>query len=249
VSSEKGNGGGLSVKTLLIAGAASAVAAFLIPVFWRPGTVFAAAMTPIIVALVSEAIRRPVDTVGAVAVRRTPRGTAVLAEPETGADEPFDPLAPATAEEIETIPVVGTSHAKVHRRGRLTPRQWKIGLVTGLVAFLGAAAVVTASELVAGDAVSGGGNRTTFFGGGSSRSSASKDSTDGSKNQQSRDQKQKSASPTPTPTPTATETPAEGQTPTPTPSATATPTPAATPAPALGQEPQAAPSTEPTPAP
>ena len=250
VSSEKGNSGGLSVKTLVIAGAASAVAAFVIPVFWRPGTVFAAAMTPIIVALVSEAIRRPVDTVGAVRVRRTPRGTAVLEEPEERADEPFDPLAPSTPDEIEAIPVTGTAHTAVHRRRRLTSRQWKIGLITGLVAFLGAAAVVTASELVAGDAVSGGGNRTTFFGGGSS--SSSKDSTDASKDQQKKDQqseKDRSESPTPTPTPTATETPAENATPTPTPSATAAPSPAATATPALGQEPQAAPSAEPTPAP
>ena len=43
----------LSLKTLLIAGAASAAAAFVIPLFWQPGTVFAAAMTPIIVALVT----------------------------------------------------------------------------------------------------------------------------------------------------------------------------------------------------
>jgi hypothetical protein len=249
VSGQKGTNGGLSVKTLVIAGAASAVAAFVIPLFWRPGTVFAAAMTPIIVALVSEAIRRPVDTVSAVTVRRTPRGTAILEEPETRAEEPFDPLAPPSAEEIESLPVTGAPPPAVHRRRRLTARQWRIGLVTGLVAFLGAAAVVTASELLAGDAVSGGGSRTTFFGGGSSSSSSSssKDGADKSKDGQQSRQRQ-SETPTPTPTPTPTETPAEGATPTPAPSTTATPTPTAAPAP-LGQEPAAAPSTEPTPAP
>jgi hypothetical protein len=247
VSSEKRTGGGLSVKTLLIAGAASAVAAFVIPMFWRPGTVFAAAMTPVIVALVSEALRRPVETVSAVTVRRTSRGTAVLQEPETPADEPFDPLAPPTTEEIESLPVTGTTQPAIHKRRRLTARQWKIGLVTGLVAFLGAAAVVTASELLAGDSVSGGSTRTTFFGGRSSSSSSSKDGTDQSKERQSR--KDESETPTPTPTPTPTETPAEGETPTPTPTPTATPTPSAAPAPAVGQEPAAAPSAEPTPAP
>jgi hypothetical protein len=247
VSSEKRTGGGLSVKTLLIAGAASAVAAFVIPMFWRPGTVFAAAMTPVIVALVSEALRRPVETVSAVTVRRTSRGTAVLQEPETRADEPFDPLAPPTTDEIESLPVTGTAQRAIHKRRRLTARQWKIGLVTGLVAFLGAAAVVTASELLAGDSVSGGSTRTTFFGGRSSSSSSSKDGTDQSKERQSR--KGESETPTPTPTPTPTETPAEGETPTPTPTPTATPTPSAAPAPAVGQEPAAAPSAEPTPAP
>ena len=46
MSDDKGTQGGLSVKTLLIAGAASAAAAIVIPMLWRPGTVFAAAMTP-----------------------------------------------------------------------------------------------------------------------------------------------------------------------------------------------------------
>jgi hypothetical protein len=238
---------GLSLHTLLIAGASSAAAAFIIPLLWKPGTVFAAAMTPVIVALVSEALRRPVETVSAVTVRRTSRGTAVLQEPETRADEPFDPLAPPTTDEIESLPVTGTAQRAIHKRRRLTARQWKIGLVTGLVAFLGAAAVVTASELLAGDSVSGGSTRTTFFGGRSSSSSSSKDGTDQSKERQSR--KDESETPTPTPTPTPTETPAEGETPTPTPTPTATPTPSAAPAPAVGQEPAAAPSAEPTPAP
>ena len=89
MGSEQRNQGGLSVKTLLIAGAASAVAALVIPMIWRPGTVFAAAMTPIIVALVSELLRRPVETVGSVRVRRTARGTAILDPPDGRPDEPL----------------------------------------------------------------------------------------------------------------------------------------------------------------
>jgi hypothetical protein len=164
VSSEQRNHSGLSVKTLLIAGAASAVAALVIPLLWRPGTVFAAAMTPIIVALVSELLRRPVDTVGAGRVRRTARGTAILDAPE----EPFDPLAPPSAADLEDLPATRVSKPVVHRRRPLTARQWKVVHATGLVAFAAVAALVTASELIAGDSVSGGGGRTTFFGGGSS---------------------------------------------------------------------------------
>jgi hypothetical protein len=224
VSKEKGNAGGLSVKTLLIAGAASAIAAFVIPVFWRPGTVFAAAMTPIIVALVTEALRRPVDTVSSVTVRRTARGTAVLERPEQPSDEPFDPLAPPTAEELARLNAPAPAPPRVERRRWLTPRQWKIGIATGLVAFLGAAAVVTASELaIFGDSVTSGRDRTSLFGG-----------------------RRADATPTPTPTPTGTATP----TPTPTETATPTPTPTATPSATPTETPTAtATPTEPTPTP
>jgi hypothetical protein len=85
----------------------------------------------------------------------------------------------------------------------------KIALITGLLAFVIAAGVVTASELALfGGSVGGSDRRTSLFGGHSSSSS----------------KKDHEA----TPTPTATETPAEGATPTPTPSVSATPTPSVT---------------------
>ena len=232
MSSQHSSQSGLSPKTLLIAGASSAVAALVIPMVWRPGTVFAAAMTPIIVALVTELLRRPVDTVGAARVRRTARGTAILER----SDEPFDPLAPAPTEELEALPRGTAAPPVVHRRRPLTARQWKLGIATGLVAFAAAAGVVTASELIAGDAVSGDRGRTTFFGGGGARSTA-----DDAKRDEREDER---PSPTPSATPDASETP----TPTPTPTATPTETPipeaTATPAPTT-----TAPPAQPTPAP
>lgn len=234
MSSQQRNGSGLSFKTLLIAGAASAVAAILIPLLWRPGTVFAAAMTPIIVALVTELLRRPVDTVGSVRVRRTARGTAILDPP----DEPFDPLAPPSSAELEELPATRVSEPVVHRRRPLTARQWKLALATGLVAFAAAAAVVTASELVAGDSVSGGGARTTFFGGGSSSRETDTDRREDAGREEERDRE---ASPEPTQTPTATPEPSVTPEPTPSPTPTATP--------AVTAEPPAAAPAEPTPAP
>ena len=68
MSDEKRTQGGLSATTLLIAGVASATAAIVIPMLWRPGTVFAAAMTPIVVALVSETLRRPVPPGSTLAI-------------------------------------------------------------------------------------------------------------------------------------------------------------------------------------
>jgi hypothetical protein len=218
-------GSGLSIKTLLIAGAASATAAFVVPMFWKPGTVFAAAMTPIIVSVVSELLKHPTEKVSEVTARRA---GAVSREPPP--EEPFDPLAPAPTEELEALPQA-TTQRSLHGR-RLTGRQWKLALVTGLVAFASVAAVVTASELIAGDPVSGDSGGTTFFGG-------------------SRDRHEETPTPTPTPTetPRATRTPTPTATPTatPTPTATATPTPTATPQ--AAPAPQVAPPETPTPTP
>jgi hypothetical protein len=211
VSSDRpSDGGGLSVRTLLIAGASSAIAAFVVPMVWERGTVFAAAMTPVIVALASEALSRPVEAVSTVRVRRTRGGAAIIDPPEPEPDEPFDPLAPLPTEELEAALTDAPRPERTqHRRRRLTARQWKIGVATGLIAFLCAAAVVTASELALfGDSVSSGDRRTTFFGGSHDSSSSSDEAT-------------------PTPTPTETATPEESATPTATPgeTPTATPTP------------------------
>jgi hypothetical protein len=220
VSNDKPTHGGLSVKTLLIAAAASAAAAIVIPLLWRPGTVFAAAMTPVVVALVTEMLRRPVDTVGSVRSRRPARGAEALDQPF---DEPFDPLAPPSAEELDELPRTREAPRAVHRRRPLTARQWKLALATGLAAFAIVAALFTASELLAGDAVSGG-SRTTFFGGGGSSSKSGGDG-DGDRRERQRERDDAEPTATATPEPEATATP----TPTPTPEATATPTPTVAP--------------------
>jgi hypothetical protein len=221
VSSEWRTQGGLSAKTLLIAGAASAAAAIVIPMLWRPGTAFAAAMTPVVVALVSELLRRPVETVSSVRVRRTAHGTAILDPPP---EEPFDPLAPASAEELAVLPEETAPPRAVHRRRPLTARQWKLGLATGLVAFAGVAAVVTASELVAGDAVSGGGARTTFFGG----SESERDEASAPRDEEKKERRAEDPTPTATPEPTASPTPTPSATPVPTATPTVSPNPAPT---------------------
>jgi hypothetical protein len=205
---------GLSITTLLIAGASSAAAAFIVQTFWQSGTVFAAAMTPVIVALVSETLKKPVEAVSAVRVRRTTAGTAILEPVEPPPDPDFDPLAPAPTEELEAALTGAPPPPRTeHRRRRLTGRQWKLGIATGLIAFLCAAAVVTASELaIFGDSVSNGDRRTTFFGGSHSSTSSNEE---------------KKATPTPTETaePKESATPAATETPTPTPTATPTVTP------------------------
>ena len=228
MSDERRTQGGLSAKTLLIAGAASAVAALLIPLIWRPGTVFAAAMTPVIVALVSELLRKPVETVSTVAVRRGARVSVPL---DRRPDEAFDPLAPPPTEELEALPAAIALPRAEHRRRALTGAQWKLALATGLVAFAVVAVLFTASELLAGDAASGGGKRTTFFGG----SSSNRDKASDAGEEKQEDKQREDETPTPTPTPSPSETPTP--TPTPTASATPTPLPEATPTPSAGAQP------------
>ena len=224
---------GLSLHTLLIAGAASAAAAFLIPLLWEPGTLFAAAMTPIIVALVTEALKRPAETVKGV---RAARRSATREHRE----DDFDPLAPPPPEDLEALPATTTRRTTASSRGfRLTPRQWRLGLATGALAFVLAVAFVTASELLAGEKVGGSGNPTTFF----SRDGAGRAGT-GEEEATPEATREPAARPTTTPeaaTPAPTATPAPAQE---TPAPTATPTPATTPAP-LGAEPTASPAPAP----
>jgi hypothetical protein len=251
----KGEGGGLSVKTLLIAGAASAVTAVVGPLLWRPGTLIAAALTPIIVALVTEALKKPVDTVTAVTARKTTDRLAGVRAVGTrtprDAEETFDPLAPPTADELARLNAPAPPPRRVQRRRRLlTPRQWKIGLATGLIAFLGAAAVVTASELaIFGDSVTSKRERTSLFGGRGTNATPTPTPTPTPTG--TPDERREEETPTPTPT----ETPAEEATPTPTPtvtpSETAEPVPTATPPPEVPAPaaPTPAPTTAPTPVP
>src|SRR5664279_1776885 len=63
---------GISPETLIIASAASAAASFAVARIWGPGTLLGAAAAPVIVALVSETLRRPMKTVAATARRTTP---------------------------------------------------------------------------------------------------------------------------------------------------------------------------------
>src|SRR4051812_29339855 len=59
---KEGGGEGLSLQTLVIAAAASAAAAVIVSHVWKNGTVVAAAMTPVIVAIVKELLARPMES-------------------------------------------------------------------------------------------------------------------------------------------------------------------------------------------
>ncbi len=76
--------GGLSFQTLLISSLAAVAAAVVVPMFWERGSLIATAITPIIVALVSEALNRPAKVITPVTPRVTRRsgtGAAVRSPP------------------------------------------------------------------------------------------------------------------------------------------------------------------------
>jgi hypothetical protein len=177
--SNRQGGGGLSLRTLTIASLASLTAAIVTREFFPPGTVYASALTPVVVAAVSELLNRPVDRVSTL---REQRRTMVLeaarserSNPLRGAPdfavgaEGIDEEPPSNGHRRGRDPLEGvTLHARSARRGILHPKLW---IATGLVAFVIGAAVLTLPELIFGGAVATK-HRTTLFGGGGSGSSA-----------------------------------------------------------------------------
>lgn len=136
--------GGLSIQTLAIASLASAAAAIVVHEVWRGGAILGAAITPIIVAIVSESLRKPVDRAAARREARRSRTTQ-----QQAAEDRF-----------------GIWEADRPRR-RLNARHLNIALATGALAFVIGALALTATELVFGGNVGSGGRDTTIVGGGS----------------------------------------------------------------------------------
>jgi hypothetical protein len=211
---------GISIQTLVISAVAAVAAAIVVPLFWERGTLVATAMTPVIVALVSEGLRKPAQAISTVApkvTRRSATGVAVRSperyEPPT---EVFDPLPPS---ERELAPEVRADDPYGLRATPRVTRHWKLALATGAAAFAIAVVFLTGSELVFGGPATKDSGRTTFFG----------------------------SSQTATPTPTPTATPSTGATPTATPSST--PTPTATPTATASPEPRLSATPTPTPTP
>ncbi len=196
---------------------------------WEQGTIFATAMTPVVVALVSEGLRKPVQHVSTVAprvARRSGTGAAVrrfepaaarTRDPErVGArgdgPERFEPLPEHLRDDAP--PLRGDDPFGLRKAQRAPRPRLKIALITGLLAFVIAAGVVTASELALfGGSVSSD-RRTSLFGGEESSTTSSDEEA------------------TPTATPEEEATPSPEATETPAPTATATPTPSATASPA-----------------
>jgi hypothetical protein len=148
---------GIDLTTLLITAAASAAAAYTCSKIWAPGTLASAAFTPVLVAIIKEALARPTQAV----TRAVPVRGVVRSAPPPGAhgDEPPQP---PEQPPLDRVPQPGevTYHST-----RPSGRRWRMAIITGLLGFVVAVLVLTVPELVAGHSASGGGRSTTLFGG------------------------------------------------------------------------------------
>jgi hypothetical protein len=218
---------GLSIQTLTISALAAVAAAVVVPIVWERGTLVAAAMTPVIVAVVSEALRKPAEAISSATPRMTRRsGSGAPVHSPHSADR-FDPLPPE--ERAAAPPPRSDDPFGLRAARRPTRRHWRLAIATGLAAFAIAVVGLTMSELVFGGAATRDSGRTTFFPGRESRD----------------EEPTPTASPTPSATAEAEQTPQATATPTPSPTATATPS--ATPAPLTAPAPTQTPIPTPTP--
>jgi hypothetical protein len=198
---------GLSLQTLLISSLAAVAAAIVVPTFWERGSLIATAITPIIVAVVSEALHRPAKAITAVTprvTRRSATGAALRSQQPTGMG--------SRGEGPEQLPPRRDDPFGLYEDERPKKRNFplRLAVVTGLLAAVIGAGAVTASELAIFGHQIGNSERSTGLLGGTAKKSTE--------------------TPTPTPTETATETatPEETETATPTATETVTPTPTAT---------------------
>jgi hypothetical protein len=232
--------GGLSPGTLTIASLSSLAAALVVSKIWGGGTLIGAAMTPVIVAIVSEGLRRPATVVATVRETRATR---------------YDPVAEGRAGLREgdleharsAMPAAAVAERRVHRTtGRSgggsgfslrMPRPRVVAAVmTGLVAFAIAGLLLTSSELVLGKSVVSPSKRTTFV---PVKRDTSKTTTTTEKTTSTQDSTT-TTTPTTTTAPEATTPPSTETTPVAPPAQTA---PSTTAPPATTQPPAAAPTT------
>jgi uncharacterized membrane protein YvlD (DUF360 family) len=203
-----GGGEGLSLQTLVIAAVASAAAAIVVSHIWKGGTVIAAAMTPVIVSIVKELLAKPLESElvkkpvakiasGSRAVVGTAAGGRIgrsqpdqrgHGDPLLNGDPHEPPTQPRGAQPDPGMSPIRTYGSTPRSRVR-RPVHLKVALITGVVAFVIAAAALTLPELIFGGAISSH-HSTTLFGGGSKKKDTSKTNEDGKTSTQPTQQQQ-----------------------------------------------------------
>jgi hypothetical protein len=197
----------LNLRTLVIASAASATAALVTSRLWIAGTWIAAAMTPVLVTLVSELLRRPTEAIArGVTVDSPalpdPEAPAPRAEPAAAqrvadrlrADDPVpDPDAPRPAGRPPgPTRVYRSESVRTARHKRRIA--YRVVFGTAALAFVIAVLALTVPELIAGQSVGKNDGRTTLFSG----SKKSKDTNDEAPAQTTTEQTETEQQPTTT---------------------------------------------------
>lgn len=164
----------LNTRTLTIASVASASAAAVTSQLWIAGTWIAAALTPVLVALISEAVHRPTERIARAWTSERPAPGVRAPGPDAPVAPPHgDPLGPR-----ETGPAASGA-VSIYRQpsGRPPRRRLALGVVaaTAAIAFVVAVAAITAGDLVSGGSIGKGSGRTTLLGGGGKKDKAQPD--------------------------------------------------------------------------
>jgi hypothetical protein len=183
----------VNLRTLAIASIASAAAAAITSQLWFAGTWVAAAITPVLVSLVSELIHRPTERIARARTtdRRAVRDQAapeprVTVPPESARVRPPERPprrapdgqtagrpGPPAGEPDPAAPRPGEAGPmRVYRQpaGRAPRRRIAFGVVaaTAAIAFVIGAVALTTTELLAGESIGRSGHRTSLGIGGSS---------------------------------------------------------------------------------
>jgi hypothetical protein len=171
----------LSIRTLAIASLSSLVAALVTSQFWTAGTPITAAVTPVLVTLLSEILNRPTEK---IVQRFTTDAPAVLPEaggagapprspgrvPRRAPGEPGTGREPGPADRRPLEPEDELATGPVRVYGRRPPQRGRriaLGavVVTGLLGFAVAATALTVPELITGKSIVKRDKKSTFFGG------------------------------------------------------------------------------------
>ena len=180
----------LNSRTLTIASVASATAAAVTSQLWIAGTWVAAAITPVLVALLSEALHRPTERIARAWTSDQPALGRRAAKPREAVAPPHgDPLRPR---EDEPAPPDTSGPVRVYRQPTARPPRRRLALgavaATAAVAFTLAVVVLTAGDLVSGGSIGTGGGRTTLFGGSGKDAQQQQGEQDSTQQQQTPDQ-------------------------------------------------------------
>lgn len=143
---EKPSGGqGLSVTTLVIASLSSIAAALFIHKFWTGGAILGAGITPVIVALVSESLKKPTRVITERRQSRPPGPSAMRGAPDM---MPVEPTRAQTRD--DRFGIWEDQHDEGPRFHKVRGRSLKLAIATGVVAFVVGAFLLTGTQLVFG---------------------------------------------------------------------------------------------------
>lgn len=156
----------IDIRTLAIAAVASAAAAAVTSQIWFRGTPFAAALTPVIITLVSQMLHRPADR---IAQRLTTETDALPEAAGAGGPPRSQEVAPEPAPDPDAEPARNPDtdrapNPKIHLYRRRRKIAWGAALVTGLLAFAIAAVALSVPELITGNSLFDSSRRTTLGG-------------------------------------------------------------------------------------